>query len=111
MWLLRSRHRILVRYDGVTCVYEGDGRVGRCQTHPMSDPLLQPVADALGDRSFDSCRPRRWSESHCVVWGKDSEREHDLGGVARCALAATQRLGRAYGNGLTGSAAWDVPRG
>jgi len=100
-----------VRYDGVSCVYEVNARAGRCQTHPLPDPLLQRVADALGDRSLDHCRPHTWTEPHCVLWEKDPERERDLGAAARCALAATQRLGRAYREGLAGSAAWDVARG
>lgn len=109
-WLIRPRHRIVVRYDDVTCVYEVDGRVGRCCTHPVQDWLLQQVAEALGDRSFAACRPRRWTEPHCRVWGRAPDSSHDRTGFARCALAGTQRLGRRYVEGHRGAEAWKLAR-
>lgn len=99
-WLARPRHRALVG----ACVVESRSR-RTCLTHPVRDPLLQDVADALGDRSLRSCRFR---STRVQRWSKARTQAYDLASLTASALDATRRLSRWYAAGVRGSDAWEL---
>ena len=99
-WLARPRHRALVG----TCVAESRSR-RTCLVHPVRDPLLQDVADALGDPSLGCCRVRTTVVER---WSTARTRAYDLAALTASALGTTRRLRRWYAAGLTGSDAWEL---
>lgn len=100
-WLLRPQHRarlVPCRYDSV----EG------CLTHPVTDPLAQEVAEALGDSSVLGCTAR--STPTTDRWAGAPPKDAHLGRLAMRALGVTLRLADWYRDGVRGADAWELAR-